>query len=275
MKTNYKGEWKYHLILLLSVLVLFYPLLYMVTTSFKTLNEIFSSGLNLMPVNPTMENYEQVFASLTVGKFLLNSLTIATIVMIAKITTSVLAAYALVFMDLKHKELLFGLFTISMFVPFSVIMIPNYLTLSKMGLMNTLIGVALPQLADAMGIYRIRQAMRTIPKSLVEAARVDGTGHFTSMCRIVFPLVKPSVIAMAIYFFINSWNEYVWPMLILKREEMYTITLALQVFLDTESGSAWGSSMALATIATIIPMILYILAQRQIIGTFMQSGVKE
>jgi len=247
----------------------------MVTTSFKTLNQIFSAGLNLITTNPTMENYHTVFSSLSVGKFLINSLIIALIVMSCKIITSVLAAYALVFMDLKHSNLLFNLFTISMFIPFSVIMIPNFLTLSKLGLMNTLLGVALPQFADAMGIYRIRQAMRTIPKSLVEAARIDGTGHFTSLRRIVFPLVKPSVVAMCIFFFINSWNEYIWPMLILKREEMYTITLALQVFLDTESGSAWGSSMALASIATLVPMVLYILAQRQIIGTFMQSGVKE
>ena len=275
MKIKRSGEWKYHLILLLAVCLLFYPLLYMVCTSFKTLNQIFASGLSLFPSEPTMENYETVFSSLTVGRFLLNSLIIAVTVMFFKIISSVLASYALVFMDLKYRNLLFNLFTISMFIPFSVIMIPNYLTLSNMGLMNTLIGVALPQLADAMGIYRIRQAMRTIPKSLVEAARIDGTGHFTVLRRIVFPLVKPSVIAMSIFFFINSWNEYFWPMLILKRKEMYTITLALQVFLDAESGSAWGSSMALATIATLVPMVLYIIAQRQIIGTFMQSGVKE
>ncbi len=275
MKIKQKGEWKYQLILLLSVCLLFYPLLYMVSTSFKTLNQIFASGLNLLPTDPTMENYQTVFKSLTIVRFLANSFIIASIVMVCKIISSVLASYALVFMDIKHRDLLFNLFTVSMFIPFSVIMIPNYLTLSEMGLMNKLIGVALPQLADAMGIYRIRQAMRTIPKSLVEAARIDNVGHFTTLRRIVFPLVKPSVVAMSIFFFINSWNEYFWPMLILKRKEMYTITLALQVFLDAESGSAWGSSMALATIATLVPMVLYIFAQRQIIGTFMQSGIKE
>lgn len=247
----------------------------MIGTSFKTLSDIFASGLNVFTANPTTANYTSVFASNNVLRLLRNSLTIALIVTVSKIITSVLASYCLCFMNLKHPEIIFGLFTVSMFIPFSVIMIPNYLTLSQMGLNNTLLGVALPQLADAMGIYRIRQSMRSIPKPLIEAARLDNVGHFTILRRIVLPLVKPAVIAMIIFFFINSWNEFVWPMLILKREELYTITLALQTFMDSESGSAWGSSMALATIATMVPMVLYIFAQRKIIGTFMQSGVKE
>ncbi|MDO4311457.1 MAG: carbohydrate ABC transporter permease [Eubacteriales bacterium] len=270
-----KGEWKYQLILIVSLIVMMYPIVYMIGTSFKTLSDIFSSGLNVFTANPTMDNYAQVIGANNVLRLLRNSFTIALIVTVSKIITSVLASYCLCFMNLKHPELIFGLFTVSMFIPFSVIMIPNYLTLSRMGLNNTLLGVALPQLADAMGIYRIRQSMRSIPKPLIEAARLDNVGHFTILRRIVLPLVKPAVIAMIIFFFINSWNEFVWPMLILKKEELYTITLALQTFLDAESGSAWGSSMALATIATMVPMVLYIFAQRKIIGTFMQSGVKE
>lgn len=270
-----KGEWKYQAILLVSLVIMMYPIVYMIGTSFKTLSDIFASGLNVFTANPTTANYTTVFASNHVLRLLQNSLTIALIVTVSKIITSVLASYCLCFMDLKHPEVIFGLFTVSMFIPFSVIMIPNYLTLSRMGLNNTLLGVALPQLADAMGIYRIRQSMRSIPKPLIEAARLDNVGHFTILRRIVLPLVKPAVIAMVIFFFINSWNEFVWPMLILKREELYTITLALQTFMDSESGSAWGSSMALATIATMVPMALYIFAQRKIIGTFMQSGVKE
>lgn len=269
-----KGEWRYQVILILTLIVMMYPIVYMIGTSFKTLQDIFSSGLNVFTSNPTMANYIQVFKSNDILILLKNSLIIALIVTVSKIVTSVLASYCLCFMDLKHPEVIFGLFTISMFIPLSVIMIPNYLTLSRIGLNNTLIGVALPQLADAMGIYRIRQSMRSIPKPLIEVARLDNVGHLTILRRIVLPLVNPAVIAMIIFFFINSWNEYVWPMLILKRQENYTITLALQTFMDSESGSAWGSSMALATIATLVPMVLYIFAQRKIIGTFMQSGVK-
>ena len=163
----------------------------------------------------------------------------------------------------------------TMFILFTVIILPNYLTVNKLGLLSTLLGVALPQMADAMGIIRIRQAMRTIPKSLVEAARIDKVSHFTALTRIVVPLTRPAISAMSILFFINSWNEYFWPLLILKSNTMSTITLALQQFASGESGNAWGSSMALATIATVIPLVLYLVFQRYIIGTFMSSGIKE
>lgn len=274
MKTS-KEKWYYHAILIVSCLLLLYPIAYMVCTSFKDTNQIYNAGLNLLPTDATGENYDAVFSSLNVAAFLWKSFAISFLAMLMKIITSILASYALVFMDFKHKNKLFLFFTITMFIPFSVVMLPNYLTIHRLGLLNQVIGVALPMLADAMGIYRIRQAMRAIPKSLVEAARIDRAGHFTAMTRVVLPLVKPSVVAMSIFFFINAWNEYFWPMMIMKSRENYTITLALQLFTASEAGSAWGSSMALASIATLVPLVLYIIAQRQIIGTFMQSGVKE
>lgn len=270
-----KAAIKSQILMILLVALFAYPFLYMVSISFKSMPEIFEGSLSLIPKNFTLENYAKVFNSLPVLSYLTNSFVIALIAMVAKIITSVLAAYALVFMDFKGKEALFYFFTLTMFVPFTVIILPNYLTINKMGLLSTLVGVALPQMADAMGIFRIRQAMRTVPKSLVEAARLDKVGHFTAMTRIVIPLVKPAISAMCIFFFINSWNEYFWPLLILKSNTMSTITLALQQFTSGESGNAWGSSMALASIATAIPLVLYLVFQRYIIGTFMSSGIKE
>lgn len=264
-----------HVFLIVLILLFLYPFIYMISSSFKSLTEIFSSGLRLLPQTVTTENYERVFTALPVWQYLMNTLIVALIAMIAKTITSVLAAYALVFMDFKYSNIVFYFFTLTMFVPFSVIMLPNYLTVNRMGLLNTLIGVTLPQLADAMGIFRIRQAMRTVPKSLVEAARLDKCSHFKAMTQIVVPLTRPAIVAMAIFFFINSWNEYFWPLLILKKQQTWTITLAMQQFISGESGSAWGSSMALATVATLVPFVLYIVFQRFIISTFMNSGIKE
>ena len=264
-----------HILMIFLVLLFAYPFIYMVSTSFKSMTEIFQSGLNLIPDNFTLENYKSVFTKLPIASYLKNSFIIALIAMAAKIVTSVLAAYALVFMDFKGKNALFYFFSMTMFIPFTVIILPNYLTVNKLGLLSTLLGVALPQMADGMGIIRIRQAMRTIPKSLVEAARIDKVSHFTALTRIVVPLTRPAISAMSILFFINSWNEYFWPLLILKSNTMSTITLALQQFASGESGNAWGSSMALATIATVIPLVLYLVFQRYIIGTFMSSGIKE
>ena len=280
MKTKRRNRGKHaavrgQIIMIIVVIIFAYPFAYMVSTSFKTMSEIFRSGLNLIPDEPTIANYTKVFTTLPIGSYLFNSTVIALIAMTAKIITSVLAAYALVFMDFKGKGVLFYFFSMTMFIPCTVIIMPNYLTINRMHLLSTLVGVALPQMADAMGIIRIRQAMRQIPRSLVEAARLDKVPHFITMTRIVIPLVKPSISAMSILFFINSWNEYFWPLLILKSNKMSTITLALQQFTSGESGSAWGPSMALATVATVIPLILYLIFQRYIIGTFMSSGVKE
>lgn len=270
-----KAAIKGHIVMIFLVALFAYPFLYMVSTSFKTMTEIFEGGLSLIPSNPTLENYVKVFTTLPVFDYLKNSFIIAFLAMTAKIITSVLASYALVFMDFKGKDALFYFFTLTMFIPFTVIILPNYLTINRMGLLSTLVGVALPQMADAMGIFRIRQAMRAVPKSLVEAARLDNVNHFTAMTQIVIPLVKPAISAMCITFFINSWNEYFWPLLILKGNDLSTITLALQQFASGESGSAWGSSMALATVATAIPLVLYLIFQKHIIGTFMSSGIKE
>ena len=280
MKTKHRNRDKRaairgQIIMIIILIIFAYPFAYMVSTSFKTMSEIFRSGLNLIPDEPTIDNYIRVFTTLPIGSYLYNSTVIALIAMIAKIITSVLAAYALVFMDFKGKHVLLYFFSMTMFIPFTVIIMPNYLTINKMHLLSTLVGVAMPQMADAMGIIRIRQAMRQIPKSLVEAARLDKVPHFTTLTRIVIPLVRPSISAMSILFFINSWNEYFWPLLILKSNKMSTITLALQQFTSGESGSAWGPSLALATVATAIPFVLYLIFQRYIIGTFMSSGVKE
>ena len=270
-----KRAFLYHIILIITVCLFLYPLVYMVCTSFKTIPDIFSSGLRLIPRDPILENYKRVNEVIPLLLYLRNSIIVATIVMTAKIITSVLASYAVVFMDIRYKNVIFYAFTLTMFVPFTVIMLPNYITLAKMNLISTLIGVSLPQLADAMGIFRIRQAMRGIPKSLVEAARVDNVSHIKAMIRIIIPLVKPAIIAMSIFFFIDSWNQYFWPLIILKKREVYTITLAMQEFLNLEGGMAWGSSVALATLTVLPPLILYVFAQRYIISTFLSSGLKE
>lgn len=275
MKTEDRKEIKWHILLIILMVFLFFPLFYMVTTSFKTLHQIFQSGLDMIPRPFTLENYEQVFKATLFFRYVANTLLIATIVTVAKMITSILAAYCFVYFNFRFKNALFYIFTATMFVPFTVIMIPNYITIAKIGLLNNPVGVVLPQLADAMGIFLMRQSMRTIPRSLIESARLDGVSHLQTMRLIVLPIIRPAVLAMCIVFFINSWNEYFWPMLILSDKENFTITLSLQMFLNSEGGSAWGSSMALATMAALVPFGLYLISQRFIISTFMQSGIKE
>jgi sn-glycerol 3-phosphate transport system permease protein len=185
-----------------------------------------------------------------------------------------LAGFAFVYYDFPHKEKIFNVFLLTFFVPVTAVIMPNYLLISKLGLMNSVWGVMLPQMADGMGIFLMRQAMRTIPKGLIEAAKLDKAKAFTVLMKIVIPLITPSVTAIGIVFFIDSWNEYFWPLLILTDKTSYTLPLALQMFISAEGGSKWGSAMAVATLASLPPLILYLMCQRFIMNTFMQSGMK-
>lgn len=280
MKINGKikhlvGQTFWHLIVIAVVLVFLYPFAYMICTALKPLTEIVESGIKLFPDSLTLENFEKVLTKIPIGTYIGNTLFVATLTMSVKMVTSILAAYALAFIPNKHSNKIFYFYIITMFVPFSVIMLPNYLTLSKMGLLNTLVGVALPQMADATAIFRLRQAMRGVPKTLIEAARLDKVSHMTCLRKIVLPLIKPATVSMAIFLFVNSWNEYFWPLLVLRGKENQTITLAMKTFTSSEGNAGWGSSMALATISVILPLILYLIAQKQIISTFMSSGIKE
>ena len=153
-------------------------------------------------------------------------------------------------------------------------MIPNYLMISKIGLSDKIWGVALPQLADVLGIFLLRQSMRGIPRALIEAARMENVKNLKIMRDIIIPLVRPSIISTGIIFFINSWNESVWPVLILKSTENYTLSLALQMYISAEGGTEFTIAMAVSVMTMVIPLALYILFQRYIINTFAMSGIK-
>lgn len=263
-----------HIFLILLVVIMLYPIVFSVANSFKTQKEIYGNVLSIIPKNPTLENYVMITSKIPYFKIVCNTFLIATIVMLFKLLTSFVVAYAFVYLKFPFKNVIYFILICTMFIPFSVTMIPNYITISKLNLLDTLWGVLLPQLSDAMGIFMFRQQMRTIPLSLIEVARLEKTPHYKIMGKIVLPIVRPAIISQGIIFFINSWNEYVWPRLILKSEEVYTLSLALQKFVDAEGGIDMSISMAMATATMILPLILFTCCQKQIMSTFASSGIK-
>ena len=263
-----------HFVLLILVLIMLYPVAFAVGAAFKPQKEIFSNVLHFFTANPTLSNFKRAMERVNYLKVVWNTFAIAFCVMAFKVFTSFLCAYAFVFLDFPLKKLFYFILISTMFIPFTVTMIPNYITVSKLGLRDNIIGVMLPQLSDAMGIMLLRQQMRTIPKSLIEVGKLEKSSHGTIMTQIVLPIVKPGIISTAIIFFINSWNEYVWPRLILKTDRNYTLSLALQLFVDSEAGSGMGICMAMCVLSMIIPLILFIIFQRQIMATYASSGIK-
>lgn len=264
----------WHILLICVVFLMLFPIVFAVGNSFKTLGDAYNTILEIIPRKPTVENYIYVFKKLPFLKITLNTFLIAATVTIAKTITSMFASYSLVYFRYKGKNLLYFLMLMTMFVPFTVTMIPNYLLISRIHLADNIWGVALPQLADVLGIFLIRQAMRGIPVSLIEAAKMEDISDRKIMTDIVLPLVKPAVISTGIIFFINSWNEYVWPVLILKTVDNYTLSLALQMFISSEGGTDFTVAMAVSVMTMSIPLILYIIFQRYIINTFASAGIK-
>ena len=277
MKTNlasWRDEWGYHLLLLIAVFLMLWPIVFMLSTSLKDLNQVFESSLNPLPFPPTFDNYTNVLENFPLLTYIWNTFYIAIIVTLSKALTSVLAAFGFVYYDFKYKETIFNGMLLTFFIPITVLIMPNYLLMAKLGLLDTPYGVMLPSLVDGMGVFLMRQTMRGIPKPLLEAAILDGATPWQILRKVVLPLIKPSVLAISILFFINSWNEYFWPLLILQDKSNLTLPLALQMFISAEGGSEWGVAMAVATLTSLPPLVLYGFCQKFIINTFMQAGVK-
>lgn len=269
-----KKQIGWHILFCTVVALLVFPILFAVSNSLKTMQDAFNTVFEIIPRSPTLENYSYVFDRLPLLRITINTFLIAAFATAFKSVTSLLAAYSFVYFDYRGKNGLYFLMLGTMFIPFTVTMIPNYLMISRLGLGDHILGVALPELADVLGIFLMRQSMRGIPGALIEAARLDHVGNFKIMRDIVVPLVRPSLVSTGIMFFINSWNEYVWPTLILKSKENYTLSLALQMYMSSEGGTNFPVAMAVSVITMLIPLALYMLFQRYIINTFAMSGIK-
>ena len=274
MKTETRNELIWHGFLMVAIFLTLWPIVFMISTSFKDLSQVFESTLNPLPWPITFENYTTVLGNFPLFTYIWNTFLIAAIVTVSKTLTSILSAFAFVYYDFKYKESLFNGMLLTFFIPITVLVMPNYLMMSKLGLLNTPWGVALPCLVDGMGVFLMRQTMRCVPKALLEAAILDGAKPRQVLTKVILPLIKPALLANSILFFINSWNEYFWPLLILQDKDSYTLPLALQMFISAEGGSEWGIAMAVATLTSLPPLILYGFCQKFIINTFMSSGVK-
>ena len=226
----------WHIPLAFLVAMALVPVLFALLYSFKSLQSIYGDA-GLFTSGFTLDNYRDIARQLPIVQITLNTLTVAVLVTACKLLTSILAAYAFVFTSFRGKTVLYFLLISTIFIPFTVTMIPNYITVSKLNLFDSVLGIVLPQLADATGIFLLRQTMRSIPKSLIEIAELDGISRMRTLRDIILPICRPSIVATGIIFFINSWNEYVWPTLILRSKENYTLSLAMQLFSSSEAGT--------------------------------------
>lgn len=258
---------------ILFALFMLFPLLYSVSVSIIPGDELFTMDLNILPSNPTFENYVRAFTQVPLVRFILNSFLVAGCITIGQIITCSLAAFAFSFLEFKGKNFLFMLVMATMMVPGEAVIISNYLTVSSMGILDTYIVLILPSLTSAMGIFLFRQFYMTFPISLYESAKLDGCGNLRFIVKILIPLTKSAIGAMAVYTFINAWNMYMWPLLVTGSEEMRTVQIGISMLNSVDAQSI--TLMMAGVVAIIIPsMVIFIVGQKQLISGMFSGAVK-
>lgn len=251
------------------------PLMWLVPTAFKSVAEIFSAPLALIPNDYRWQNFTDAWSYAPFGRYYINTVLITLGLLFVQVLTITLAAYAFARLSFPGRNLLFLAFLTQLMITPQTTILPNYVTISALGLLDTRLGVAMPYFASAFGVFLMRQAFLSIPISLEEAAHIDGANVFQILWFVLLPLTKPSLIAFSIFSVTSHWNEFFWPLVVTETASSRPLTVGLAMFAQqAEGGAEWGLLMA-ATLIVALPLLLaFIVFQRQFIQSFIASGLK-
>jgi multiple sugar transport system permease protein len=264
------------LLIVAAAVIAAFPLAWMVLTSLKTPQETMQVPPVWLPATPTLDTYEQVSDVIGAGRSFLNSAIIATVTTAGILVTSLMAGYAFAKYQFRGSRLLFGLMIATMFLPPIVTLIPLYRMVGYLGLDGGLAGVILPNLANAFGIFLMRQFIRGVPGELIDAARMDGASELRIVFGIVAPSIVPAIAALALFAFVYHWNSYLWPLTVLQgNADAYPIVISLSRLLSYNRGAMnTGLVMAGATLAVLPPLVLFVFLQRFFVDSIVASGIK-
>lgn len=249
------------------------PLLWMLSVSLMPAGEASALPPPLLPSAPTLDNYRLLFSRMGIGRYALNSVWIALLVTALSLLFNTLAGYAFAKLAFRGRERLFQTLLGALVIPAQVAMMPLFLLLKEMGLVNSLGGVVVPAMASVFGIFLVRQYTRGIPDELIEAARIDGAGEFRIFWQIVLPLLKPVLVTLATFTFLGSWNDFMWPLIVLSDSGLHTLPVALS---NLAREHVQDSELMMAgSVLTVLPVLLLFLAlQRYYLQGLLLGSVK-
>lgn len=254
----------------LSVLA---PLLWMLSVSLMQPGEASTQPPPLLPSKPTLANFELLFSRAGMGRTFLNSLGLASVLTLLSVAFNVMAGYAFAKLQFKGRERIFALLLTTLVIPAQVAMMPLFLLLKTMGLVNTWGGVLVPGLASVFGIFLVRQYAQSLPNDLLEAARIDGAGEWRIFTAVVVPLLKPIIVTLAIFTFLGSWNDFMWPLIVLTDSDRYTLPVALAAL--SRERVQDNELMMAGSVVTVLPVLaLFLALQRYYIQGLMVGSVK-
>lgn len=258
-------------------LIFLLPIIFMITSSFETDEEILADGFKLFPKVWTFDNYINIFETtqIPVLTWLANSFIVSFASAILTVIIASLSAFAYARMKFKGKKLLFSFLLLTMMIPSVISLIPNYLTISTLKLKNNLIALIIPCLGGVVNVFLIRQFLFSIPKELDEAALIDGANYFRLFYRIILPQMVPILVVVALNTFLGSWNDLLWPLIVNSDTDMRTMTSGLKI-VQRLFEMKWGSIMAITVVSGLPVLVIYCFAQKYLIrGISLTSGMKE
>ncbi|MGE5583986.1 MAG: carbohydrate ABC transporter permease [Bacillota bacterium] len=266
------GSLARQLVLLCGAVLVVAPFLWSITTSLKPIRETFAPPY-LYPVHLEWRNYVDAWQAAPFARYYLNTAIMTAGIVGGQIAFAALSAYAFARLRFPGRDALFLVFLGTMMVPFYVLLIPSYLIVERLGWVDTYWALVVPRAVSAFGIFLMRQAFLAVPRELDEAALIDGCSRLGILWRVVLPLSRPAVATLGVFAFLFSWNDFLWPMIVSRSPEMYTIQVGLQVFMG-KYGTQWVKLMAGVVTSTIPALFLFLLAQSYLVKGMATSGLK-
>jgi len=262
-----------HLILIFFLVVMLGPFLWLISTAFKEFGSVFSYPPQIIPDKLVWDNFVRVFESFSLFRYFANSVIVTILRTLGTLITSSMAAYAFARLEFPGREKVFILYLATLMIPFQVVMIPLFIIMRSFGWVDTYQALILPGAFNALGVFLLRQFFLTLPKSLEESAFIDGASYFTIFTKIILPLAKPGLATLAVLSFLWSWNDFLWPLIIIDSDHMNTITLAISKF-QGYYFTEWNLLMAATLVALVPTIVVYVLAQNYFVEGIATSGAK-
>lgn len=262
-----------YLILITLSIVMLMPFAWMVLSSLKETDDVFTYSMKWLPSKISFTGYIRALTKQPFIAYGFNTVIVSSIVTGFQLVTSVLAGYAFARLDFRGRDVAFMIYLSAMMIPHQAMVIPSFILVRKLGLIDTYGGLTLPFLAGPFGAFLMRQFFLSMPKSLEEAAIIDGCSRFEVLWRIVIPLSKPALSTLGLFVFMNAWNDFMWPLIITNRVKMRTLQVGLAL-MKTDIHPDWPMMMAATVLATLPIIVAFVVAQKQFIESLAFTGVK-
>ncbi|MEP6948743.1 MAG: carbohydrate ABC transporter permease [Ginsengibacter sp.] len=260
--------------LTVAAITFIYPFIWMIGASFAPMHEV--GTMTLWPAHPTWDNFKSMIEKIPIGRSLINSLLVAVITTTLVIITGSVVGYALAKMQFKGRQLIFYVIIFTMSLPFQVTLIPNYITMVNLRLVDTFFALIIPFAVSAFAILMFRQAFQGLPQALIDAARLDGCNETGIIFRILWPNIKPTIVTVAILSFIGSWNEVLWPLIVVRNEKLMTMPQLVTLFaVGGRADSQLGVKIAAAVLLALPVMIAFLFFQKHFIQSMASTGLKD